>query len=212
MNRTPIPRLNTALLTAGAWAGPVYVVVGSTQALTREGFNPTSHAWSLLTLGDLGWIQVANFVVTGLLTLALAIGIRRQLNPGPAGTWGALLVGVFGLSLVGAGLFPPDPMAGFPPGSPGGSFTIHGMLHFALGGVGFLAQIVGCFIFARRFAGRKEPGWAWFSLATGLAFGAAFFGIASGSGSVWIIVAFTVAIVLLFTWMTLLALRLRLGR
>jgi hypothetical protein len=51
----------------------------------------------LLSLGDLGWIQIANFVVTGALFVACAVGLRRVLHPGRAGTWGPRLVGASAL-------------------------------------------------------------------------------------------------------------------
>ena len=32
---------------------------------------------SLLSLGDLGWIQITNFVVSGLLLVAFGVGVAR---------------------------------------------------------------------------------------------------------------------------------------
>ena len=37
---------------------------------------------------DLGWIQITTFVVTGLLWVAFAVGMRRVRHPGRGGTWG----------------------------------------------------------------------------------------------------------------------------
>jgi Protein of unknown function (DUF998) len=93
----------SALLACGVVAGPLYVVVALVQVLTRDGFDLGRHPLSLLSLGDLGWIQIANFVVAGLLSVASAIGMRRALRPGPGGTWGPLLVGVFGVGLIAGG-------------------------------------------------------------------------------------------------------------
>ncbi len=89
-------RITKSLLGYGVIAGPVFVVVSLAQALTRPGFDPARHAWSLLSNGDLGWIQVTNFVAAGLMTAALAVGLRRA----GAGTWAPRLIGVYGLSLV----------------------------------------------------------------------------------------------------------------
>ena len=58
------------------------------QAFTREGFDLRRHPLSLLSLGELGWIQIGNFVVAGLLVVAFAVGLRRVLHPGRGGTWG----------------------------------------------------------------------------------------------------------------------------
>jgi hypothetical protein len=53
-----------------------------------DGFDLSRHPISLLSLGSLGWIQIANFVVTGGLYVACAVGMWRALRPGRNGTWG----------------------------------------------------------------------------------------------------------------------------
>jgi hypothetical protein len=81
------------LLACGIVAGPLFLAVALTQGFTRQGFDLSRHPLSLLSLGDLGWIQIANFVVTGVLYVACAVGMRRALGPGPGATWGPRLVG-----------------------------------------------------------------------------------------------------------------------
>jgi Protein of unknown function (DUF998) len=199
------------LLLCGVAAGPVYVLVGSTQVFCREGFDPTRHALSLMSNGDFGWIQIANFIVTGFMVIAGSVGMRQVLHPGRGGTWGPLLVGVYGLGLVGAGIFVADPARGFPPGTPAGppaTISQHGQLHFVAGGLGFLGLIAACFVLSSRFATLRQRGWAAYSAATGLIFCAAFFAIASGTNNAWIIVAFTVAVVLAWIWISLMSIRL----
>jgi hypothetical protein len=196
-------RVTVGLLICGVIAGPLYVLVGLIQMLIREGFDPTRHALSLMSNGRLGWIQIANFLATGTLVIAASVGMRRVLHPGRRGTWGPLLIAMYGLGLIGAGFFVADPALGFPPGTPAGppaAVTRHGVLHFVSGGVGFLGLIAACFVFGLRFAALRQTGWAAYSIATGLLFGAAFFGIASGSNKPWIIIAFTVAVVLAWLW------------
>src|SRR3954453_22999436 len=107
--RDAATRVTKTLLTCGVLAGPCYVVVSLTQALTREGFALTRHAWSLLTNGELGWIQVANLIVTGLMVLAGAVGLRRALASGKGSPWAPRLLSVYGVSMVGAGIFTADP-------------------------------------------------------------------------------------------------------
>jgi hypothetical protein len=203
------------LLTCGLVAGPLYIAVGVTEALTREGFDPTRHDLSLLANGDWGWIHIALLVLTGLLTAAGAVGMRRVLRGGRGGTWGPLLVGLYGLGLGGAGVFVADPMGGFPPGTPADTNAVswHGLLHFVAGGVGFLGLIAACLVFARRFAALGERGWALFSVVTGVYYFAAFFGIATGSqrgGAVltFVVLAFTAAVVLGWAWISAMAWRL----
>ena len=207
-----------ALLTCGAVAGPLYVLVATAQVLTRDGFDIRRHAVSLLANGDLGWIQILNFVVAGLLTIAGARGLRqavRALHGGGgarATTWGPRLIAAYGLSLVAAGAFVADPALGFPTGAPAGQpaeVTWHGVAHFAAGGVGFLAFVVACLLFARWFATAGARGWAAWSALTGVGFLGAFAGIASGGRSPGINLVFTAAVVLAWTWLTALMIRLR---
>jgi Protein of unknown function (DUF998) len=209
-------KLTKALLACGLIAGPLYIVVGLIQILIRPGYDITRHDLSLMSNGDLGWIQITNFLLSGLLTIAGAVGMRRVMRGSRGGTWGPLLVGVYGLGLIGAGLFVADPAFGFPPGTPAGApntISWHGLMHFVSGGVGFLALIAACFVFARRFVAHREPGWATYSVITGVLFFAAFIGIATGSqqgGSILTVVtlAFTVAVVLGWAWVSAMAARL----
>jgi hypothetical protein len=204
-----------SLLACGGLAGPVYIVVGAIQMLIRPGFDPTRHDLSLMSNGSLGWIQIANFLVTGLLTIAGAVGMRRAMPSGQGRTWGPLLVAVYGLGLIGAGFFIADPALGFPPGTPADAHAIsgHGLMHFVSGGIGFLGLIAACVVFARRFAALKQWGWAAYSLATGVLFFAAFFGIAVGSSQggatlTFVVLAFTTAVVLGWAWVSAMAARL----
>jgi hypothetical membrane protein len=200
-----------ALLACGVVAGPLYIVVVLIQALTREGFDLTRHPASLLSNGDLGWVQIATFVVSGLLTIACAVGMWRVLHPGRGGTWGPLLVGAYGAGLIAAGVFVADPADGFPLGIPAGppdTVSWHGAVHFVVAGIAFLALIAACLVFARRFAGLGQRGWAAYCVATGVIFLAAFAGIASGSGAPALNMAFAVAVVLGWTWVSVMAARL----
>src|SRR4051812_33302536 len=141
-------------LRCGIVAGPLFVVVGLAQAFTRAGFDLKEHTLSLLSNGDLGWIQIANFIVTGALFIVCASGVREALLTGSAHVWGPRLIGVFGTGMAAAGVFVPDPAFGFPPGTPDGkpdSVSWHGALHYTVASLAFLALIGACFVFARRF-------------------------------------------------------------
>ena len=206
-------KMTKVLLACGVVAGPLYLVVGLAQAFTRPGFDITRHDLSLLSNGDLGWIQVANLIITGLLVIASAVGMRQALYDGIGKTWGPLLVGVYGLGLIGAGIFKADPAMGFPVGTPADAMTIsaHGLLHFITGGVGFLALIAACFVFARRFASLHQRGWAAYSVITGMVFFAGFFGIASGSGNSWTVLGLWIGVVFAWTWISVMTRRLMIG-
>ncbi len=101
--------LTRALLVCGVVTGPLFFAAAIVQALTRPGYNIRLNAISQLSLGDLGGIQIASFLVTGLLAIACAIGVRRMLKGQKGGTWGPILIGTFGFGLILAGIFTPDP-------------------------------------------------------------------------------------------------------
>ncbi|MFD3542572.1 DUF998 domain-containing protein [Streptomyces sp. NPDC058662] len=86
------------LMAGGLVAGPLFLGMGVVQGLTRDGFDFTRNAISQLALGEPGWIQVANFLLTGAAVIAGAIGMSRALRGVPGGAWAPHLVGVFGAS------------------------------------------------------------------------------------------------------------------
>ena len=197
-------------LSCGAAAGLVYVAVGIAQILTREGFDIRRHALSLLSNGDLGWIQIANFLCSGLLVIAGAIGFRRTLHPGRGGTWLPILFAMYGLGLIGAGIFVADPGAGFPPGTPTGTtMTRSGVLHFVFGGIGFYALTAACFVATYRFGKEGRLGWAIYSAVSGAFFFISFAAIASGTASVAVLLAFYAAVAWIWIWLSALMIQVR---
>jgi hypothetical protein len=197
------------LLTAGMAAGPVYILVGAVEILTRPGFDLTRHDLSLMANGDWGWVHILMLIVTGLLTIAGAFGLRRVLKGEKGGTWGWRTLALYALGLVGAGFFRADPANGFPIGTPEGAakITTHGLLHLLSGTIGFVGLIAACFIVAKHFKDKREQAWATYSRVTGMLFGAAFVGIAIGSngkGAVLttVVLTFTAAVILGWTWIS----------
>src|SRR5256885_10673685 len=89
-------KLTRVLLLCGVVAGPLYVIVGVIEMLTRPGYDPTRHDLSLMSNGSLGWIHISLFILTGLLTIAGAVGMRRRLSGSRGGTSLPLLVGLYG--------------------------------------------------------------------------------------------------------------------
>lgn len=195
-------RVTKSLLGYGVLAGPLYVTVSLSQALTRDGFDLARHQWSMLALGEHGWIQLLNFVLTGLMLVAAAVGMRRALRPGRGAVWGPRLIGAYGVSMVAAGAFRADPAFGFPAGTPQGPGTIswHGMLHLAAGAIGFACLGAACFVLASRF-GSQRRGLAVASRIVGIAFLAGFAVVASGAGSAAANVAFIVAVIAVLAWL-----------
>ncbi|MET9269067.1 DUF998 domain-containing protein [Kribbella sp. NPDC003557] len=200
----PAARISTrALLTGGAVAGPLYVATWLIQAFTREGFDITRHPASLLANGGPGWIQTANFIVSGLLCIGAAVGLRRTTS-GRGRVWGPRLVGAYGVGLLLAAAFPADPGAGFPVGTPAdyAEISTRGMGHFVAGTIGFSGLIAACLVFAAHYRALGRRTLARFSTATGILFFAAFAGLNAGAGSRPTIIAFDLAVILGWTWLT----------
>jgi hypothetical protein len=206
-------RITKSLLGYGVIAGPVYVLVVAAQAATRDGFDPTRHAASQLANGGLGWIQIANFVVTGAMTIAAAVGVRRALGPGRMSAWASGLLVAYGAALVVAGIFRADPSDGFPPGTPTrlGEVSWHGLVHFAVAGLGFACLVAACFVLGAWFARGGQAPWAWFSRVTGVVFAGSFLALSSGSGGTVSVLVFTAAVVLVWIWLAAVSVRLYRG-
>jgi hypothetical protein len=148
-------------------------------------------------------VQIANFVIGGLLVIAGALGVRRVLRASKGRFWGSLLLGVFGLCQVGAGVFVTDPIR-----SPT-NMTFHGTMHLAFGGIGFTALMVTCFVFVRTFASLRQQAWAVFCAITGLLFLVAFLSAGRPSQSRISIQFFlNLIFVLEWVWISLVAMRL----
>jgi hypothetical protein len=149
------------LLGAGIVAGPLFVITAGVQAATREGFDLSHQPLSLLSLGDLGWIQITNFILAGLLSLAFAVGVGRALVSGPGSRWAPRLLAVFGFGLIIGGAFVPDAALGYPIGTPDGypsALSWHGMLHAVAPPLAFLALVAACLVVARRFSSEGRRG------------------------------------------------------
>jgi hypothetical protein len=140
----------------------LFLLVWAGQAITRAGFDPTHHPLSLLSLGPGGWIQIANFVVTGSLFVACAAGLRMVLRSGRGRVWGPRLIGAIGVGLIVSGVFVTDAGAGYPAGAPQGApeMSWHGLLHEVGYLVVMLAWTAACIVFNRRFTEQREPGMA----------------------------------------------------
>ncbi len=204
------PQLRIALI-AGAIAGPLYVGIGTLEAVLRDGFDIRIHSLSLLANGSGGWIHSTMMVVSGLLTVIGALGVstlqQRAGRRSHAMTAGLV---IYGLGVATAGLLRADPAEGFPIGTPPGPpvvITASGVGHLVAGGIGFLGLIVACLASARSSARAGDRIWTVCSAVIGVYYLVAFAGIASGAGIPMINIAFTVAVVLGWGWITALCIR-----
>jgi hypothetical membrane protein len=156
------------LLYPGVVGPLLFVVVFLLEGATRPGYSAWRNYVSQLATGDFGWTQVVNFLVCGALIIAFAIGLRQALK-GSRGSIGApVLIGLFGVSLLVAGVFVTDPALGYPV-SALQVHTSHGMIHGLAGLAAFTLLPAAAFVTAWHFA--SEPGsrrWAIYSIAVGV--------------------------------------------
>lgn len=200
------------LLACGVIGGPLFVVMFFIEGATRADYDPLRHPVSSLALGDWGWTQTANFIVASLLILAFAVGLRRTFRLPEGSTWGPLLVGVWAIGLLGAGIFVTDPVSGYPPETPDrlSGHSWHGALHDLFSLIAFVALAAACFVFAHRFAARGERGWVIYSIVTGAVFPVGFVLSSAGFGQAEDLVDLAglfqrIAVIAGFGWLTLLA-------
>src|SRR6185503_16722204 len=140
------------LLGCGALAGPLFSIAWFIEGLNRDNYDPIRHPISALSLGEFGWTQIVNFIVTGILTLVLAFGLRTAFQIGRGKTWIPILITLVGIGFLGTGLFATDPLNGYPPGTPAILLppTLIGSLHVLFASFVF-GLPVACFVMARHF-------------------------------------------------------------
>lgn len=135
----------------------VFVAVLGVEGARRPGYDPTYHTGSVLSLGDRGWIQIANILQMGVGKFAFALGVCRTLHT-PVG---AVPLATLGLGMVVSGAFRPDPLRGYQPGSKTGTRDEvswhHQVYHFLGGAVAFFAIFVACLVLAGRLDGVWRP-------------------------------------------------------
>ncbi len=125
-----------ALLGRLAIAGIIlYVLLDVVAQLLPPHYSPIAQAESDLAVGPYGYIMTANFVLRGLLSLALLAGLVKGVAPEGRSRAGCILLGVWAVGAFLLALFPTD-LAGARP-------TLHGMIHLVVALVAFISVAVG---------------------------------------------------------------------
>lgn len=115
----------------------------------RDEYSPISEPVSALEAGPNGWVQQANFVVFGLLTIAFTVGLHRGVRPSRGGVVGPALMFVSGIGLLLAAIFPLREDAAGVTYDPGG--------HFVAGVMFFATSAAALIVLSRRLA--HDPRW-----------------------------------------------------
>lgn len=136
IDRHTTDRWVRAALAAGVVAPAVFVLTFAVDGWLRADYDPASMFVSELSIGPGGWVQEANFVLTGLLLVVFAVGVRRAQHPGRAATVTAVTVAVMGACLAGSGFANTDHAVLFT------QLSGEGRVHGLLGAVFFLGVLV----------------------------------------------------------------------
>ncbi len=163
-------RLTRMLLVCGIIGPSLFIIVALIEGATRPSYSAWRLFVSALATGPGGWMQITNFIICGLLSLAFVAGLRRTVRHGKGAVGGPVALGIFSLALISAGIFVTDPGRGYPPGAAShGPQSLHGIIHALSGVAVFFSLAIACFLLARRFAGdRAWSRWAWYSIITGV--------------------------------------------
>jgi hypothetical protein len=194
---------------------PLFIGTALVEGRRRRDYSARRQPVSALALGRAGWIQTGNFLVGGALTCVFASGLRRA-RPSSGSAGSPLLLGGAGLGLIGAAIWPTDPVNGYPPGVPDRMVqrTRAGVMH-ELCAVPVMLGIPSAAVAAGlRSAARGERRWAGYCLATAVVSLGAFFASGAGFGGSGPFAGRAglyqrIGIVTAFGWISMLALRVR---
>lgn len=135
---------------AGLVAPVGFTVSAVAQSLRRPDHDLWRDPVSKLAAGDGGWIQDVTFATTGVLLILFGLGLhlvlrpQRHVDPGPG------LLGIFGVGLVAAGIFPAT--------DPAGMFVEDRLPHVIAGFVTFASAGLAALAMAPRL--RRVPRWS----------------------------------------------------
>jgi hypothetical protein len=91
-------RLHDADLATAGFVGPVLFAIGvvAQQFYRRGEYDPNAQLIMDLTAGPYGWVQQVNFIVFGLLMIALTAGLYLGVRPTRATLVGPAILGFNG--------------------------------------------------------------------------------------------------------------------
>ena len=137
---------------AGLLAPPIFGLLVLLQDVWRVDFASTRRFISELAIGPWGWLQIANFLVSGPLVVLFARTLAAHFHDDKAGRWGAYMLAVIGTSMFFSGVFVADAS-----GAPPDEATWHGAVHLLFGLTVFTLIPASCLLFLRCF--RRSERW-----------------------------------------------------
>ncbi len=200
------------LLSGVGVAGPL---VGAAALVALHFVRPDVNDTDLISayaVGPYGWLMVAAFLALGIGALAVALGLRRAITPSRWSLVGSLLVGLFGVGFVLAGIFPVggcrdvECVARFESDT-NLPITAAAMAHGVGALLGILLLIAGMFVLARAF--KRDPRWQSFRRWTLVLGPAALLQFGFPGEEIVAVILMRTLVATLILWLLLAALRLR---
>lgn len=133
----------------------LYIVIDVIAQLLPPHYNPITQAESDLAVGPYGYLMTINFVIRGLLSLALLLALTRSTSPQDRSQTGLVLLGIWAVGAFLLALFPTD-IAG------NGHATLHGLIHLLVAFIAFVSVAIGALLLSLRFSAHER----WHSLRT----------------------------------------------
>ncbi|NMD72524.1 DUF998 domain-containing protein [Bacillus sp. DNRA2] len=154
--------LAPAIFVCGMISPIFFVTVFLIDGATRPDYDPYFHWISHLSLGERGWIGIANLILMGINCMTLGIIIKKSMV-GKGALWGPRVIFLLGVELVLCGIFIIDPLMGYPVGAVA-HLSLTGIFHFISSFVMFETLIAACFVLASQFSR-----WFWvYSILSGI--------------------------------------------
>jgi hypothetical protein len=137
---------------AGMLGAFLFVATFTLEGWLRPGYQPLATYVSALSLGPRGGIQIANFIIFGMLLFIFTRGVAAEFPSGKAARNGLILLTIVAFCYFFSGPFIMDPT-----GTPFNQVTIHGTIHGILGAIAFMLMPISCFVYLRAF--NQDPNW-----------------------------------------------------
>jgi hypothetical protein len=137
---------------AGMLGAFLFVATFTLEGWLRPGYQPLATYVSALSLGPRGGIQIANFIIFGVLLFIFTRGVAAEFSSGKAARNGLILLTIVALCYFFSGPFVMDPT-----GTSLSQVTIHGTIHGILGAIAFMLMPISCFVYLRIF--NQVPNW-----------------------------------------------------
>jgi Protein of unknown function (DUF998) len=148
-----LTKTSKCLITLGIVGVVTLMMVSTIDGLTRGGgYDSTRHWVSLLSLGDRAWLGTADLLVSGVLVAMSGAGFSAALRGRDGANWTGRWIGLVGVSLVLAGLFPIDAVQGYPTDAPALPMSWSGRVHSVAGTLLLVSLAATCFVGARLFS------------------------------------------------------------